>query len=242
MCKELELIQTHLGVWDISKWDLETTIKQLRGYRGVYLIRCKINNMLLIGEGALGSCGSSQSRIRAHIRNETDNLSFKNDLKLYGKEKFELWGFIIEDDAQTRKNIEYALHKHYKDTCYNVAKAPVWMILKLHKEGKTTKEIVEILNCDRRTVGCYIKNEKTSKYIGIHFSQKSANYQAMNKTNGTCVFLGSYLLEEEAAQNRDYYIVKNNLISKEILNFHDIDYTNFIPHKTTNGQVNKHLL
>ena len=54
--------------------------------------------------------------------------------------------------------------------------------------------------------------------------------------------LGRYLKEENAAQNRDYYIVKNNKLNRSRLNFYNIDYTNFIPYKNTDGKINKYLL
>ncbi len=238
MCEELKLIQTHLGIWDVRKWDLNTAIRQFGNLKGLYLIKCKQNGKLLIGEGSLGN-NDQCSRIGAHIRGNTSNSGFKSDLKLYGKEQFELYGFIIENDEQTRRNIEYALHIHFKDMCYNMSRAPVWMIYKLYEEGKTKKEIAKILQCSERHVYVYIKTKLTSKYIGVYFNSLNyeARYYGADKAN-----LGHYASEEEAAQNRDYYIVKNNLMNKQSLNFHDIDYINFTPHKTTNGQVNKHLL
>ncbi len=240
MCDELNLIQTHLGIWDVREWDWSIIVRQFNGLKGLYLIRCKVNNKMLIGEGALGN-GDQDSRIATHMRGSGSNAAFKTDLDTYGKEQFELYGFIIEEDAQTRRNIEYALHSYFKDMCYNMARPPIWMVVKLHKEGKTKKEIAVILNCNITHVYKHIKSELTSKYMGVYYDKTKNSYVVKYQARPITTNLGSYSSEIEAAQNRDYYIVKNDLMHKEGLNFYDINYTNFVPHKTRNGEVNKHL-
>lgn len=235
MCEELNLIQTTFGIYDLKSWSWDTIGHQLSDIKGLYLVRCKINNKLLIGEGIISA------RLNRHMSGYTNNNSFNEDYTKYGQKEFELYGIIIEENEQTRKDIEYRLHKYFQQICYNVPCPPKWIIERLYNEGKTKKEISEILGCSMSTLHRRIKLDKTSNYRGVYFDKDSNNFRARYQGDTTYRF-GNYKTDISAAQNRDYFLVKNSLLHKEKLNFHNIDYTNFQPHKTINGQVNKHLL
>lgn len=114
----------------------------------------------------------------------------------------------------------------------------------MHLTGKSIPNIAVKLNISQNTVYRYINFIYSSRYIGV---SKDTNYDRFLSTIGTnnkIINLGRYKLDIEAAQNRDYYIVKNNLWSMRnaTLNFHDIDYYNFTPHNMIGGKVNKYLL
>lgn len=84
----------------------------------------------------------------------------------------------------------------------------------------------------------------TSKYNGVCLYKKYNNFISSIGINHELLHLGYYSDEIYAAQNRDYYIVKNNLLEQRfaMLNFHNIDYYNFKPWPMQNGKINKHLL
>jgi hypothetical protein len=77
MSEEISLIQTHLGVWKLEDWTINQASTQLSDSYGVYCIKNKINDKLLIGEGKIGGHGS---RINRHITCPCNNIKYKKDL------------------------------------------------------------------------------------------------------------------------------------------------------------------
>lgn len=345
MCEELKLIQTHLGIWKLEDWDIKTASTQLLNRYGIYLVRNKINNMLLIGEGKISK------RLHAHIRGDCENNKFLQDLKIFGKEQFHLYGCIFEKDEIKRKSIENKLQLYFKDNCYNklrkqyptqkqlkeyhnshyngtktIDKLNNFNIVKdcwetnynttnkygtinfngkvylhhvlmyifyygdicgitstihhkcenkrcvnpqhlelttniknirikqnsedtkekiysLKSQNFNSKEIAKILKIHITTVNQYMDFNISSIYRGVSFQSIYRKYSASIRINNKNITLGKYNTEIEAAQNRDYYIVKNNLwhIQKTQLNFHDVDYYNFTPHTMSSGRISKNL-
>jgi hypothetical protein len=114
----------------------------------------------------------------------------------------------------------------------------------LLSKGLSAKQISEQLNMSYRTVCGYVDCKKSSKYKGVHFENKRGRYISRVEVSKTYKGLGTYKTEIEAAQNRDYYIVKNNIVNELncTLNFHNIDYNNFIVHRQSGGGINKYLI
>lgn len=116
MCKELNLIQTDLGIWKLKDWTISICSTQLSGLNGIYCIKNLINNKVLIGEGCLGG---HNSRLRRHVLGKTDNNQWNKDIEKYGKDCFRLIWIILEENEIQRKLIENKLQLHFKDNCYN---------------------------------------------------------------------------------------------------------------------------
>lgn len=117
-------------------------------------------------------------------------------------------------------------------------------INKLYAEGKAPKEIAKLLEISRATVRRHIDFKTSSKYLGVSWNPKRIAYEATISIDKKYYHLGLYKNEVDASKNRDYYIVKNNLWHnrQSTLNFHDIDYNNYIPKPARDGKINKNLL
>lgn len=89
----------------------------------------------------------------------------------------------------------------------------------------------------------YVERIKTSRYLGVDYEDKTQTYRACSKIGGHTTCLGRYSQETQAAENRDYYLVKNNLLSspRSTLNFHSINYNNFKPWPMYGGKINKYI-
>ena len=127
-------------------------------------------------------------------------------------------------------------------------------IKKLELLNLNSQEIAKQLKIDITLVRRCMKFTHASKFIGVTINhnknwnrtQKEIIYKAavQYKKFNKNINLGSYISEIEAAKNRDYFIIKNNLLNEKwsTLNFHDTDYTNFIPYPSINNKINKYLL
>lgn len=355
--EELNLIQTHLGIWKLSDWSIDICNRQLSDLYGVYCIQNNISNKILIGEGKLGGDGG---RVRTHFR-ESHNTIWNKDVELYGKENFNLQWIIVEEDETSRKIIENKFHIYLKENCYNIARkiyptreelisekvskycpntevitkrlnnytkiqkingfdecwesnwakdttgygqicfkqrqckhhilmyilhygdicgissvihhkcenkkcvnpehlelcthsenirkhhksdATDLSIINLHNSGLTIHEISKKLNIGLTTICRRIKFIGTSNYVGVNRKKDSweCNMNMGTYPNRASRYLGLYNTELEAAQNRDYYIIHNNLLSTHKLNFYNINYKIFTPHLTKNKIINKYLV
>lgn len=328
MCEELKLIQTHLGIWKLEDWSISVCSTQISGKSGVYCIKNLSNSKLLIGEGFIGG---QKSRPNQHIRGNSSNITWNNDLKKYSKDNFRLIWIIPEEDEIQRKLIENKLQLHFKDNCYNQPRReyptqkeliedvinpqnrvnPKTIAERLNDYSKIQRNYIdecwETKNCPKIPYGMLMFNRKnyashvlmyilhygdicgvssvihhkcenkrcvnpehlelttnitntriakktktktkikiknntnSSQYLGVHL--KKDKYEASVSVNKSSYSLGYYENEIHAAQNRDYYIVKNNLLNsrKSTLNFHEIDYTNFNPYQMLNQRINKYL-
>lgn len=110
----------------------------------------------------------------------------------------------------------------------------------LYNKGFTIKDISEKLKICTAKVqySLNLKSNFSSQYHGVRYNPKEKAYIPFCQS----VLLGWYKSEVEAAENRDYYIFKMNLLHKHTLNFVNIDYRNFIPHSFENGKINKNLI
>lgn len=112
-------------------------------------------------------------------------------------------------------------------------------VQRLFNQGYSKGEIVSILKLSKSTVNKYTKIKNNNR-----LSFKHNSYIVRYNLSGVHMDLGHYENERDALENRDYFIVKNGLMANmhAKLSFHDVDYHNFIPHKTRDGKINKHLL
>ena len=234
--RALNLIQNKLGIYPLKEWSREILGRHFHGTYGIYILENIINNKLLIGEGNIGD------RIGRHFIGKCNNSIFKTDLN--NGNQFRMIGYIPCDDIQERKELEFYLHKYYK-TSYNFARPPKHLIIRLYEEGKTKKEIQQILDCGPGCVDNNIKLKKTSDKL-TSFDKKcgawKAKYEPRDiKGNKINYFLGYYKSEKEAAENRDYFIIHKGFLDKSRLNYYDVDYNKFKPHLTRNGEMNQHI-
>lgn len=205
MCEELKLIQTHLGIWKLEDWDVETSSIQLNGIYGIYCIKNIVTNKVLIGEGKLGGKGS---RLRSHMIGNCLNTIWKTDLKKYSKENFRLIWIIPEEDEIQRKLIENKLQIYFKDNCYNIPR----------RKYPTQKELLE------NTVSIY-NPYKTGNII-----QRLNNYTI----NGDC-WESNYKLRHgygTISFNKKYY---SHHVLMYILHYGDIcGISSIVHHKCNN--------
>jgi hypothetical protein len=111
-----------------------------------------------------------------------------------------------------------------------------------HLELVTNTENIHLYhNINKKDI---IEKETTSIYLGV-------NKRSQNLFEGTSDIkidgikkrsLGIYDSEIKAAENRDYFIFKNNLLNRGKLNFYNIDYRYYIPHISNRKNINKHLI
>lgn len=139
-------------------------------------------------------------------------------------------------------HLENITHKNNIRICRNISQN-INNIKKLYNEGILIEDIAKKLGLHKKTIYRYLNMEKTSEYVGVCWGNFAKSYISSMK-NKTNICIGYYDSEIHAAQNRDYYIIKNNLLGKKFatLNFHNIDYNNFTPHLTRSGKINKNLL
>ncbi len=360
MCKELDLIQTHLGIWKLEDWYIGTSIVQIGNKHGIYCVKNLINNKLLIGEGII------RNRLNTHLRPKSNhsNRQWMTDIKQYNKDNFKLIWIIEENNEIQRKLIENKLQIYFKDSCYNSPRREYptreqlindlgstnvtgkiyenittrlnnyikvqrvngfdkcWepnlhpsttdgyrairfkkydymhhvlmyilhygdicgissvihhkcankkcvnpkhlelvtniincriakncgntesLVQSLQNSNLSTVQKSNMLKISKETIRKYTNYIKTSKYTGVYFDKQQQSYGVVIKIDNKTKRLGFYREESQAAQNRDYYIVKNNLLhlKQSTLNFHDIDYNNFKPFLNNAGYINKNLL
>ena len=67
-------------------------------------------------------------------------------------------------------------------------------------------------NCHNAT----LKNNKTSKYVGVNFDSATKKWRSQISLNGKKIHLGYFLNEEEAYNKRTEFEIKNNIINKYI--------------------------
>jgi hypothetical protein len=154
---------------------------------------------------------------------------------------------IIHHKCENKKcvnpeHLELCTHSENVRKHYN-CEEKLKKINKLRGQGLSTNDISNELDIHKTTVRSYTNFNANSIYKGVHYASKKT-YLARILVDNIDVNLGIYAQESHAAQNRDYYIVKNNLWKQRwsILNFHNIDYNHFKPWLTTCGQINSHLL
>lgn len=127
---------------------------------GIYKITNKINNKIYIGQSV-----NIQQRFYTHCSDaltKQDNNYFHNAIRKYGKENFYIE--IIEECLEEElNNKEIYWIKYYNATDKNIGYNSsiggegnryfsIIEMQKLWDEGKSSKEISEILNCSRKTV------------------------------------------------------------------------------------------
>ena len=100
---------------------------------------------------------------------------------------------------------------------------------------------IENINFYHR-IGNQLITEEKHKYIGVSKNSQLKCFNSAIKIDYKNINLGHYKTQEEAAQNRDYYIVRNNLLEEYSLNFHDIDYYKFKPWPQIGGKINKYVI
>ena len=236
---ELKLVKNKLGFYRLIKWTMYHCSTQLSGIYGIYIIVNIKNWKYQIGEGLISK------RILSHLTfSDYKNKKFGLDLIKFGKESFRLIGYIPENNLEKRKEIEYYLHKFYAEKCYNQPRPPKSIIQKLIDNGMSKHQIKEHLQCSRECLDKYIKKEQTSDKSVSYDKSRNRWRSSVRLINGSIdkIFrLGNYKLETEASQNKDYFVVKNNLLDRIKLNHHDVDYSKFKPHVMINGKINKYL-
>ena len=151
---------------------------------GIYKITNKINNKIYIGQSV-----HIQQRFYTHCSDaltKQDNNYFHNAIRKYGKENFYIE--IIEECLEEELNDkEIYWIKYYNATDKNIGYNSSiggegnrhFSIIKMQRlwdEGKSSKEISEILNCSRETVAANLKGYKD-------FSQKNSYYRGMAYAN-----------------------------------------------------------
>ena len=151
---------------------------------GIYKITNKINNKIYIGQSV-----NIEQRFYTHCSdalNKADNNYFHNAIRKYGKENFYIE--IIEECPEEELNDReiYWINKYNStDTSigYNSTlggegnrKFSFKEMQKMWDEGKSTKEISEILNCSRETIAMNLKGYKD-------FSQRESYIRGMKYTD-----------------------------------------------------------
>lgn len=234
--KALGLVQNKLGIYLLKDWNKEILGRHFSGIYGIYIIENTTNNKLLIGEGNIGR------RIGSHLNGTSQNKVYQSDFK--DGHKFRMIGYIPCDNIEERKELEFYLHKYYKDS-YNKPVPPKHLVIRMHTQGKTKKEIIQLLNCGSSAVDNNIKVKKTSEKLVYFKKDKNAwvsRFLLGNVKNNPINYeLGQYDTETKAAQNRDYFIIHKGFLDKSKLNYYDIDYGKFKPHLMRNGKMNQHI-
>lgn len=235
--RALSLVKNKFGIYPLKDWDKNILSQQFANIYGIYILENTINNKLLIGEGNIGS------RIRRHLNGESNNSIYKVDFN--NGHKFRMIGYIPCDDIEERKELEFYLHKYYKDS-YNKPVPPKHLFIKLYEEGKNKKEIQQILECCRNATHYNIKIEKTSKKSVSYIKEKNTWVAKFSLGDASSkdkkeYHLGVYATEEEAAQNRDYFIYHKDFLDKTKLNYNNIDYNKFKPHLMPSGKMNQYI-
>ena len=151
---------------------------------GIYKITNKINNKIYIGQSV-----NIEQRFYTHCSDalyKADNNYFHNAIRKYGKENFYIE--IIEECPEEELNDReiYWISKYNStDTSigYNSTlggegnrKFSFKEMQKMWDEGKSTKEISEILNCSRETIAMNLKGYKD-------FSQRESYIRGMKYTD-----------------------------------------------------------
>ncbi len=112
--EELNLIQTHLGIWKLSEWSLDVINTQLAGKLGVYCLKNLVTGKVLIGEGKLGGDGGRPKR---HFTDSSSKI-WNKDLFLHGRDNFCLDWIIEETDEVVRKILENKFQTYFSNN-YN---------------------------------------------------------------------------------------------------------------------------
>lgn len=201
----------------LINFPIECVANWIQGGNGIYGIICLENNKVLVGEGKIGF--QNGNRLTRHIGpvNNIENAVYKLDRKKYNIDKFKLLFFKYENSPIKRLEIEAELQKYFieQNLCYN--------IVQLKNMGKN-------------------KTRGVSKYYGVSLKRGvwQATLAVCNTQKDTMKYhLGYYNNETDAAQIYDYYVFHRRL--KKPINFPDIDYESFIPHKCRNGNRNKYI-
>lgn len=152
MCKELELIQTHLGIWPLENWTVRQCATQLAGLFGVYCIKNTYNGKLLIGEGRY------RRRLTKHISGSGRNNKFKIDVNQYGEDCFQVQWIILENNESYRKLLENKLQFYFNNNCYNT----------LRRQYPSQTELLEHTD-SKHNSGLYLGNitERLNNYTKV---------------------------------------------------------------------------
>ena len=187
---------------------------------GIYKITNKINNKIYIGQSV-----NIEQRFYTHCSDaltKTDNNYFHNAIRKYGKENFYIE--IIEECSVEELNDKevYWINK-YNSTDSSIGynstlggegnrKFSLKEMQEMWDEGKSTKEISEILNCSRETVAMNLKGYKDfsqrKSYIrGMKYADNPQHKKKVYQYNFDGEFIQEFdsLSEAGIAVNNDKY-------------------------------------